>query len=59
MVLFCFVYLKRITEEIVYFVCNSIVYRRRMVKYIYVIKPRFIKAILLWQMLLEVGENTF
>ena len=47
MVLFCFVYLRRITEEIVYFVCNSIVYRRRIVKYIYVIKPRFIKAILL------------
>ena len=38
---------KRIIEESVSFFCNSIVYRRRMIKSIYIVKHRFIKAILL------------
>ena len=36
------------------FVCNSIAYQRRLVKSIYVIK-----SILLWEMLLKLGENAF
>ena len=41
-----FVGLMQIIGEVFDFFCNSIVYRRRMVKSFYVIKHRFIKAIL-------------
>ena len=48
LVLRVFVDLKRIIgKSVQHFVCNSIVYRRRMVKSVYVIKHRLIKAILL------------
>ena len=48
-----FVDVKRITEEKVEFLYNSTVYWRRMVKSIYLIRHRFIKAVLF----LDVIEN--
>ena len=58
LVLGVFVGLKRIIEESVCFFCNSIVHQRRMVKSIYVIKNRIIKAILFWNVT-ESKKNYF
>ena len=39
---------ERINEQVFDFACSSIVYYRRMVKAIHLIKHKFIKAILFW-----------